>query len=95
MIEAARALDEAHACGDWACMGELVAALAPQLRAWAAAGPLTRTERQALMRLRAVHTSAAAACNANLDSLAGQLAAMRDNKDGWLAYALAGDPEPA
>lgn len=95
MIEAARALDEAHACGDWACMSELVTALAPQLQAWAATGPLSRAERQAMLRLRAVHNSASNACAANLDSLAGQMAAMRDNKDGWLAYALAGDTESA
>ena len=95
MLQATRALEEARAAADWPRLGALAAALGPRLQAWAAAGALSRAERQALTRLRAAHDSAAATCKTNLDSLAGQLAAMRDNKDGWLAYALAGDSEPA
>lgn len=95
MLQAARAFEQAHAAADWPRLGELATALGPRLQAWAARGALSRTERQACARLRAAHDSAAAACQANLSTLAGQLAAMRDNKDGWLAYALAGDTEPA
>lgn len=95
MLQAARALEQARTAADWPRLAELAAALGPRLQAWAALGALSRPERQALARLRAAHDGAAASCKANLDSLAGQLAAMRDNKDGWLAYALAGDSEPA
>jgi hypothetical protein len=61
----------------------------------AASSQLTPTERQALARLRASHDRAASACAATLDDLGGHLASLRDNKDGWLAYALASDTESA
>ena len=86
---------EAGATGDWERLGALAAALAPQLATLAARGAWNRTELAALAQLRAAHDGAAAACTEALDALGARLAGMRDNKHGWMAYALTGDMEPA
>lgn len=95
MMHMTRDLDLACAAADWQRLSELANALAPQLLAWSAAGALSGAERQALTRLRASHERAAAACATILDQLDVQLTALRDNKDGWLAYALSSDTEAA
>ena len=91
----AAALADAGAARDWERLGALAKALAPQLSALAARGPWTAAERAALTRLRAAHDGAAAACAAALEELGQRLAEMRNNKDGWIAYALASETESA
>lgn len=91
----AAAFAAAGAAHDWERLGALAAALAPQLAALGERGAWSRDELAALMQLRAAHDGAAAACGAALDALGARLADMRNNKDGWLAYALAGDSELA
>ena len=91
----AAALHEAGAAQDWERLGALAHALAPQLEALQARGPWNGTELAALAGLRTSHDNAAAACAAALDSLGARLAEMRDNKDGWIAYALASGTESA
>jgi hypothetical protein len=91
----AAALRDAGAARDWERLGALARALAPQLEALKARGPWTGTELAALAQLRASHDSAAAACAEALDALGARLADMRNHKDGWIAYALASDTEPA
>lgn len=92
MTALARAFGDAAAVGNWQRVAELAGALPAQLQAWAGT-PLTRAERQALTALRAAHDGAALTGTAALDLIDGQLAAIRNNKDGYLAYALAGDTE--
>lgn len=91
----AAAFDDAHATRDWERLGALAKALAPQLSALAARGPWSAPELAALARLRAAHDRAAAACAQTLEQLGQRLAEMRDNKDGWIAYALASETESA
>jgi len=91
----AAAFTAAGAARDWERLGFLAGALAPQLAALAKSGAWTNAELAALARLRAAHDGAAAACADALDALAAKLAEMRDNKDGWMAYALSGDTELA
>jgi len=86
---------EAGAAQDWEYLGALAAALAPQLATLAARGAWNRNELAALAQLRAAHDGAAAACSEALDALGARLAGMRNNKDGWMAYALTGDMETA
>lgn len=86
---------DAAAARDWERLGALAKALAPQLAALAARGPWSAAELAALARLRAAHDDAAAACAEALEHLGQRLAEMRNNKDGWMAYALASETESA
>ena len=91
----AAAFRDAGEARDWERLGALAKALAPRLSALAARGPWTAAELAALARLRAAHDAAAAACAEALESLGQRLAEMRNNKDGWIAYALASETESA
>ena len=91
----AAALVQSGAARDWERLGALVHALAPQLAALKARGPWNDRELAALAQLRTAHDNAAAACAEALEALGARLADMRNNKDGWIAYALASDTEPA
>jgi len=91
----AAAIQDAAGARDWERLGALARALAPQLSSLRERGAWSRSELAALAQLRAVHDGAAAACGEALDALALRLADMRNNKDGWIAYALASDNEPA
>lgn len=72
----------------WEQLAQMTRALAPQLDALAARGPLTGAERAALQRLREAHDHAAEAVDAAARSLKTRMDDMRDNKDGWIAYAM-------
>jgi len=91
LLRMADALRAAAHQADWERLGEHARALAPQLRALAARGPWNPAERAALQRLRGAHDDAARAAAAAADALAVRLEALRNNKDGWLAYAMHGD----
>lgn len=53
----------------------------------------SKAERRALSVLRTAHGKALEQCSVELDRLAMLLEEMRNNKDGWLAYAQTGDLE--
>lgn len=91
----AAAFNDAGAARDWERLGLLARALAPQLTTLGERGAWNRAELAALAQLRAAHDGAAAACAEALETLAARLADMRNNKDGWIAYALSSDTEPA
>jgi hypothetical protein len=91
----AQALAAAGAASDWARLDALTRALAPQLQALAAEGPWSVAELAALTRLRAAHDSAAAACSGALAMVTARLDEMRNNKEGWIAYALASQTDVA
>lgn len=86
-------LHEAGQRADWTVLAPSVLELGPQLQALAARGPWSGAERAALTRLRAAHERAAAACGAASAALGARLDEMRSNKEGWMAYALAGETE--
>ncbi|MGJ9417736.1 hypothetical protein ACHAC9_08235 [Massilia sp. CMS3.1] len=89
------AFTDAGAARDWERLGLLASALAPQLATLGARGAWNRSELAALAQLRAAHDGAAAACAEALETLGARLADMRNNKDGWIAYALSSDTELA
>ncbi|MFC5509933.1 hypothetical protein ACFPOU_02185 [Massilia jejuensis] len=91
----ATAFTEAGAARDWERLGALARALAPQLATLGEGGAWSRAELAALAQLRAAHDGAADACAEALDALGARLADMRNNKDGWIAYALSSDTELA
>jgi len=84
-------LVDATGRADWDVLGRAVRELGPRLQALAAHGAWNAQERGALARLRAAHDGAAAACRDAAGGLQARIDDMRDNKEGWMAYALAGD----
>ena len=82
---------DAGARADWELLGRAVRELAPRLRALAGGRPWTDAERAALMRLRDAHAAAAQEVGAASAQLQLRLDDMLANKEGWMAYALAGD----
>jgi hypothetical protein len=72
----------------WEQLAQMTRALAPQLDALAAHGPLSGAERAALLRLREAHDHAFDAVAAETRALKTRMDDMRDNKDGWIAYAM-------
>lgn len=89
----AAVLAQAGAGADWELLGRAAHEFGPRLQRLAAAGPWNAAERAALQRLRSAHEGAARQVEAASGQLAAQLEHMRVNKEGWMAYALAGEPE--
>lgn len=89
----AQRLREAGASADWDLLESAARELGPQVQALAARGAWSARERAALAGLRAAHDGAAEAGAAAAAQLEAQLGDMRDNKEGWMAYALAGELE--
>jgi len=88
LLRIAESLRSAADGAAWEQLGQMTRALAPQLDALAANGPMSQTERAALQRLREAHDHAAQAVAAAAASLSSRMDEMRANKDGWIAYAL-------
>jgi hypothetical protein len=84
---------DAGARADWDLLDRAVRELAPQLQALAAGRPWSAAERAALARLRAAHGGAAETVAAASAQLQAQMNDMISNKEGWMAYALADEPE--
>jgi len=78
----------------WDLLERAVLELGPSIQELAMQGPWNAPERAALVRLRAAHDSAALATADAAGALQARLDDMRDNKEGWMAYALAGELEP-
>ena len=92
-IEAlAAVLDDAGARAEWSKLGAAARELGPRIRALAAAGRWSAAERAALARLRDAHERARARVDAASAQLQACLDEMAGNKEGWMAYALAGEP---
>lgn len=95
MLAIAADLKAASTAGDWPRLAALVTALPDRLAAFAAAGPIRTGERRALEQLRAAHGQAEEVCASAARELKARLDDMHSNKEGWMAYALDGDAEPA
>ena len=95
MLAIAADLKAASSAGDWPRLAALVTALPDRLAAFAAAGPVNAGDRRALEQLRAAHDQAGEACGQAARELKARLDDMHSNKEGWIAYALDGDDEPA
>lgn len=89
----AKVLADAGASADWELLARATRELGPQLQVLAAAAPWSGAERAALGRLRSAHDEAAGQVAAATGQLQARLDDMRVNKEGWMAYALAGEPD--
>ena len=89
----AAAVDDASARADWEQLDRAVRELGPQLRLLGADRPWSAPELAALARLRAAHDGAAGAAAAESAHLQAKMSDMLANKEGWMAYALAGEPD--
>lgn len=86
-------LRDASARADWNLLECAVRELGPQVQALAERGAWSPPERAALAGLRAAHDGAARASAEAAAQLEAQLDELNDNKEGWMAYALAGELE--
>ena len=84
---------DASARADWELLGRAVRELGPQLAALAGDAPWSKVERAAIARLRSAHDGAASAVAGASAQVQARLDDMRVNKEGWMAYALAGEPD--
>ncbi len=89
----AKVLQDAGFRADWDALAHATRELGPRLQALAAGKPWSGAERAALGRLRSAHDEAAGQVAAASGQLQAQLSDMRGNKEGWMAYALAGEPD--
>ncbi|MEF7615614.1 hypothetical protein V4F39_16995 [Aquincola sp. MAHUQ-54] len=80
-------LEAAAQNDDWTALAQADQELAAGLPSLAAAGPWSTPERTALQQLQATHERARRRCAATLSRIGGQLDAMRQQREGWLAYA--------
>ncbi|MDY0974729.1 hypothetical protein SOM61_07125 [Massilia sp. CFBP9012] len=87
-------LRDASARADWDLLGLAVRELGPQVQALAERGAWSARERAALAGLRAAHDGAAQASAEAAAGLQELLGDLHDNKEGRMAYALAGELEP-
>jgi hypothetical protein len=86
-----RVLLDAGARADWELLGRAVGELAPRLQVLAGGRPWSDAERAALARLRDAHATAAQAVAAASAQMKLRMDDMLANKEGWMAYALAGE----
>lgn len=80
-------LDAALRDNDWSAMELADRELAAGLPRLAAAGAWSVPERQALKQLQISHAQARDHCAAAVAQLGQQLDGMRQQREGWLAYA--------
>ena len=89
----AERLRDASARADWDLLGRAVRELGPQVQALAERGGWSERERTALAGMRTAHDDAVRASAEAAAHLEAQMGEMHDNKEGWMAYALAGELE--
>ncbi len=89
----ARQLIEAGAGADWELLGRAVRELGPRLAQLAANQAWNGPELAALARLRDAHEAQAQAVAKASAQLQARMDDMLANKEGWMAYALAGEPD--
>ena len=94
LLNLARRLDKAAWERDWATLSEITRELKIRL---APPGdyrnPWSSSERRALAVLYAAHRKALEQCTIEMKRVSVLLEEMRNNKEGWLAYAQSGDLE--
>jgi hypothetical protein len=95
LLRVAESLRSAADSANWEQLAQMTRALAPQLDALAARGPLSGPERKALQRLREAHDHAAEAVASAARALKTRMDDMQANKDGWIAYAMHNATESA
>lgn len=92
LLQLGQKMSTAIAAEDWKALAALNTLMASSLPAMAAQGAWTPPERAALAALRQLHGQAVKRCDLATNALGQRLADMQANKEGWIAYALAGEP---
>jgi hypothetical protein len=88
LVALAQRLRAASAAGDWAALELVDRDVAAALPSAAKQGLGSANERSAWASLRQAHRSAHERCGREAALLGERLAALRTNKEGWLAYAV-------
>lgn len=91
LLELGTKLSAATAANDWDAVSAVDRVIARALPQLAALGPMNPAELQAYSRLNAIHTAALARCAQARDAVESQLRDLRNHREGWLAYAVAGE----
>jgi hypothetical protein len=86
-------MNAASAGRDWTVLGRVDRELCALLPRLAAHGAWDALEGQALDHLRQAHRTALERCERESAAIGQRLAQMCANKEGWLAYAMAGSDE--
>lgn len=86
-------LKDAGVREDWNLLERTVNELGFRLQRMGATGPWSASERAALVRLHRAHATESLHVTNAACELQAQLEHLRNNKEGWMAYALAGEPE--
>jgi len=86
-------MNAASAARDWTVLGHVDRELGALLPRLAADGPWDAPEGRALDHLRQAHRTALKRCEREAAAIGQRLTQMCANKEGWLAYALAGNDE--
>lgn len=86
-------LSAAAAAADWSALVAANLKLAREIPSLAARGAWSEAERAALLTLRNTHAETMQVCNQEKERLGSHLSTMQAHKEGWLAYALAGDAD--
>jgi hypothetical protein len=88
LVELARRLHAASAAGDWSALEAVDRDVAAALPSDVTQGLGNANERSAWASLRQAHRRAHERCGREAVLLGERLAALRTNKEGWLAYAV-------
>ncbi|MGV7206811.1 hypothetical protein ACLB1G_03030 [Oxalobacteraceae bacterium A2-2] len=88
LLQITQRMHAALAADDWQALAAINTMMASALPQMAAAGAWSPAERAALRNLRETHEQARTRCAAVAAELESRLRGMRDNKEGWMAYAL-------
>ena len=89
-VDLTQRLAKAAAAEDWNGLTAANATLRRILPELAAQGSLSADEREALLKLHAVHQQTYQDCIQAKNRLGMTLSGMQANKEGWMAYALTG-----
>ncbi|MGO4377361.1 hypothetical protein [Pseudoduganella sp. RAF53_2] len=88
LLQLAQKLSAATASSDWKALAAIDTLLGSALPKMAAQGKWTPAERAALDALRALHKTALARVNDATAELDKHLYDLKNNREGWMAYAL-------
>jgi hypothetical protein len=90
ILALARNVGKAADAADWRALAAADRGMAQELPLLAKQGPWKENERKALLILRDIHEKATQRCTEAKDGLEIHLRQIRNNKEGWLAYAFNG-----
>lgn len=93
LTDLAGLFEAAAAARDWETLQYLEQLIAKELTTLLTRDRLEQGERSALERMWHTHQEVRNACNRELQKVGASMEAMRDNKDGWFAYAFSTDME--